>query len=147
MDPQPLTCPRCAGPMFDLDGPAPDPEPTSPVCFLLDGSHYECKLGTCASADQFSCYEYPRVVPVPTRGNHVAIADASGVEGSRTLGRAGDKGVGSGERTVEGSSQGCDAGRSPAQHPGRDRSWRTPIKVSPFESNPANSTGQTRRQR
>jgi hypothetical protein len=52
--------------MFDLDGPAPDPEPADPVCLLVDRrSHYECKMCSCAPGDQFSCYDVPRVVPGP----------------------------------------------------------------------------------
>jgi hypothetical protein len=49
--------------MFDLDGPQPDPEPPPPICFLIDPTHYECKLCTCSPSDQFSCYQFQRVVP------------------------------------------------------------------------------------
>lgn len=61
-----LRCPRCEGPMYDLDGPTPDPEPVPPFCVVCDGgSHYECRLCTCTSKDHFSCIEFPRVVPGP----------------------------------------------------------------------------------
>ena len=55
-------CPRCAGAIFDVDGPVPDS--AAPVC-LLDGEHYECKLCTCTVTDHYSCYQFPRVVPDP----------------------------------------------------------------------------------
>jgi hypothetical protein len=51
--------------MFDLDGPAPDPEPPPPLCFLVESDQYECKLCNCKPEDQFSCYQFPRVVPGP----------------------------------------------------------------------------------
>ena len=61
-----LTCPRCEGPMYDLDGPVPDPQPTPPFCALVDnGAHYECRLCTCGPKDLYSCFEFRRMVPGP----------------------------------------------------------------------------------
>lgn len=57
------TCPRCMGPIYDLDGPVPDPEPVPPFCVLIDESHYECRLCDCSPTDRFSCFEFPRVIP------------------------------------------------------------------------------------
>ncbi len=54
-----LVCPRCRGPMYDLDGP--DPGSDEPVC-IMDERHYRCLLCTCNPEDQYTCYTYPRVV-------------------------------------------------------------------------------------
>ena len=58
---QSLTCPRCEGPLHDIDGP--DPETEEPFCLLVDPSHYECKLCDCKRSDLDSCFAFPRVIP------------------------------------------------------------------------------------
>ena len=63
MSEKPKICPRCDGPLVDLWGDEPEGE--GPHCLLVDESHYECKLCTCAPTDSYSCLEFPRLLPEP----------------------------------------------------------------------------------
>lgn len=82
-----LTCPRCEGPLYDIDGP--DPVTEGPLCLLLDPTHYECTLCDCKPSDLDSCFAFPRVIPeagaTPTQR---ADAKRSCSERRRSIGEA-----------------------------------------------------------